>query len=152
MEEIPALLEEASHFTKFSQITDSRIIQRARGMKNQFGEEFFHPDVLAAIVNYNLVFGKKFNELIQEVVREVRRFAAGGPEASPADISNLLRREYRANPDALQDLQVKAGEPAVSEPKAQTTEEKPTVSSEAKPTSVEGLETSLLEMGIDPGR
>ena len=38
MAEIPALLDEVRYFESFSQITDSRIIQRGRELKNQFGE------------------------------------------------------------------------------------------------------------------
>jgi len=63
--EVPALLDEVKFLENFSQVTDSRIIQRARDLKNQFGDEFFNPDVLAAIVNYNLIFGDKFHSLLK---------------------------------------------------------------------------------------
>ena len=52
--EIPSLLDELTSVQRFSQITESRIIQRGRNLKSQFGDEFFHPTVLAAIFNYNL--------------------------------------------------------------------------------------------------
>ncbi len=55
--DVPALLDEIKYFTSFHQITDSRAVERGRSMKNQFGDEFFHPDVLAAMMNYNLLLG-----------------------------------------------------------------------------------------------
>lgn len=101
--EMPALLDEVKFFEHFSQITDSRIIQRARDLKNQFGEEFFHPDVLAAIVNYNLFFGKKFHILMQDTMQRVREFAQTG-EKRPPSTAEIMESDYRMTADALRRL------------------------------------------------
>jgi hypothetical protein len=101
--EMPALLDEVKFFEHFSQITDSRIIQRARDLKNQFGEEFFHPDVLAAIVNYNLFFGRKFHALLQDTVERVREFAQAG-EASPPSTAQIMQSDYRQTGEALRQI------------------------------------------------
>lgn len=101
--EMPALLDEVKFFEHFNQITDSRIIQRARDLKNQFGEEFFHPDVLAAIVNYNLFFGNKFHTLMQDTMRRVHEFAQTG-ENRPPSAAEIMESDYRLTADALRQL------------------------------------------------
>lgn len=103
LSEVSSLLEEIRYFEKFVQITDSRIIQRGRDLKNRFGDEFFHPDVLAATINYNLVFGKKFHALLQETMQKVRVFASQ-IESGPRDEKELLHEDYRSTGDALQHL------------------------------------------------
>jgi hypothetical protein len=102
--EMPALLDEVKFFEAFSQITDSRIIQRARDLKNQFGEEFFHPDVLAAVVNYNLFFGSKFHALMEDTVRQVREFAQANHENRPPSTAQIMDSDYRLTADALRQL------------------------------------------------
>ncbi|MBI4465230.1 MAG: hypothetical protein HY647_11045 [Acidobacteria bacterium] len=104
LNEIPPLLDEINYVGTFSQITDSHVIQRGRDLKDQFGEAFFQPDVLAAIVNYNLLFGKKFNELFQETTRKVHEFAQTQSEAEPLDAQQLLQSDYRSTTDAFQQL------------------------------------------------
>ena len=102
--EIPALLDEVKFFENFSQITDSRIIQRARDLKNQFGNEFFHPDVLAAIVNYNLFFGRKFNTLLQDTMKQVHEFAQTSQENQPPSTQQIMDSDYRMTADALRQI------------------------------------------------
>ncbi len=104
MAEIPALLDEVRYFESFSQITDSRIIQRGRELKNQFGEEFFHPDVLTPIVNYNLLFGKIFHAMLQETMQKVHGLARGQPDSNTPDPDELLRSDYRSTADAFRQL------------------------------------------------
>ena len=102
--EVSSLLEEIKYFEKFSQITDSRIIQRGRELKNRFGEDFFHPDVLIPIINYNLVFGKKFHGLLQETMQKVQESASRQTESGGPDAQELLRTDYRATADAFRHL------------------------------------------------
>ncbi|MBI2820315.1 MAG: hypothetical protein HYX73_10075 [Acidobacteria bacterium] len=101
--EMPALLDEVKFFEHFSQITDSRILQRARDLKNQFGDEFFQPDVLAAVVNYNLFFGNKFHSLMQDTLRQVHEFAQTG-ENRPPTTAQIMDSDYRLTADALRQL------------------------------------------------
>ncbi len=104
MAELPALLDEVRYFESFSQITDSRIIQRGRELKNQFGEEFFHPDVLTPIVNYNLLFGKIFHAMLQETMQKVHDLARSQPDNNTPDAVELLRGDYRSTADAFRQL------------------------------------------------
>lgn len=99
--EVSSLLEEVKYFDKFAQITESRIIARGRELKNRFGEELFHPDVLAATINYNLIFGKKFHLLLKQTMEKVRHFATHA-ESSPG--KDLLHDDYRSTGDAMQHL------------------------------------------------
>ena len=104
MAEIPALLDEVRYFESFSQITDSRIIQRGRDLKNQFGEEFFHPGVLTPIVNYNLLFGKIFHAMLQETMQKVHELTRGQPDSKTPDAAELLRSDYRSTAEAFRQL------------------------------------------------
>ncbi len=67
--EVAVAIEEAGELKDFDQLGSSRLIQRGREMKENLKEEFFHPDALPAIVNYNLVFGRRFDELFAEAAR-----------------------------------------------------------------------------------
>jgi len=101
--DVSSLLEEIRYFDRFSQITDSRIVPRGRELKNRFGDELFHPDVLAAVINYNLVFGKKFHALLHQTMQKVHEFASRLGSGAP-DTSNLLQTDYRSTSDTLRHL------------------------------------------------
>jgi hypothetical protein len=136
--EMPALLDEVKYFSTFSQITDSRIIQRARDLKNQFGEEFFHPDVLTAIVNYNLIFGNKFHGLVQDSIRQVQEFAKSDPNTVAPDAKRLLSTDYRLTGEAFNSI----GNLSRREAAGQSSQED---GGEQKTTA----EQQLKELGVD---
>ena len=139
--EFPSLLDEAGYFGSFSQITESRIIQRARDLKNQFGEDFFHPDVLAAIINYNLLFGKKFHKLLEEVMAKVHEFARAQPERTATDTDELLQRDYRGTTDTFQQLgELERKETATN------------VAATARAGGSGDLQEQLRHLGIDAGK
>lgn len=161
--EIPSFLDEVKYFQRFSQITESRIIQRGRHLKSQFGEEFFHPTVLAAIVNYNLVLGKKMHGLLQETIQTVSRSALATSAGLP-DTQEVLQSEYRTISDFFDQLTelVRKVEMDREQKRAQEQKrerelgEQPRQAqaaaareAEAKPTT---LEEQLIGLGIDPGR
>jgi hypothetical protein len=140
--EVPVLLDEIKYFSSFHQITDSRAVERGRDLKNQFGEEFFHPDVLAAIVNYNLLLGKKFYGLIEEISQKVREFAQAQPARSAPDTDALLQSDYRSTADAFRNL----GELDREDPGPASREGKAAPAS----SSAESLEQHLKRLGVDP--
>lgn len=155
--EIPVLLDELRFFERFSQITESRIIHRGRNLKNQFGEEFFHPTVLAAIVNYNLVLGRKMRALLQETVQAISRSGPGASATLP-NTQEVLQSDYRVSSEVLHQLTAldreaqrvreQRREKRVPEPltPAQAASAR---AAEAKPPT---LEEQLIALGIDPGR
>jgi len=139
--EVPTLLDEIKYFSNFHQITDSRAIERGRDLKNQFGEEFFHPDALAAIVNYNLLLGKKFYGLIQEISQRVQEFARAQTDRSAPDTKALLQSDYRSTADAFRNL----SELDRKEPAPAAREAKGTPAPQA-----DSLEQQLKRLGVDP--
>ena len=142
--DVPALLDEIKYFRSFHQITDSRAVERGRSMKNQFGEDFFHPDILAAIVNYNLLLGKKFYGLIQEVSQKVHEFAKSGQGGTAPDTKELLQGDYRSSANAFRDL----GELGRKEPgPVSPVPASPAAAEPAAPTS---LDSQLRQLGVDP--
>ena len=142
--DVPSLLDEIKYFTSFHQITDSRAVERGRSMKNQFGEEFFHPDVLAAIVNYNLLLGKKFYGLIQEVSEKVHEFAQSGQRGAAPSTKELLQGDYRASANAFRDLgELDRKEPGPASPT-------PPPPLPAEPAAPPSLDLQLRQLGVDP--
>ena len=155
--EIPALLDELRFFVRFSQITESRIIHRGRNLKNQFEEEFFHPTVLAAIVNYNLVLGRKMRGLLHETMQTISQ---SGSEASAAlpNTQDVLQSDYRVISEVLQQLTVLDREAQrEQEQKRERTGPAPLppeqlAAARAAATKPLTLEEQLIALGIDPGR
>jgi hypothetical protein len=93
-------LEEINSFTTLGQLTRSGLVSKGRELKEGFGEERYHPAVLAAVVNYNLVLGRAFRELFDEVAARNKELAA-----------KLATADYRANVQPLRKLAA-AAEPA----------------------------------------
>lgn len=101
LSELAAVLEDITDFRSFQQLTSSGLIARGREIKQEFKEEFFHPQVLSAVVNYNLMFGKKFDRLFGEAATRAREFASG-----------LAEKDYRSTAEDFRKLAA-PGEPPV---------------------------------------
>lgn len=82
--ELTSLLEEITAFNTFEELTRSGVIARGREIKQGFKQDFFHPEVLAAVVSYNLIFSKKFDQLFKSVAEQARDLAG-----------ELSKRDYR---------------------------------------------------------
>ncbi len=67
--------QEVEDVRHFDALVDSSMVQRVRDIKSSFGESFYHPTVLATVANYNVQFGKKFDELFKEATRQIKSFA-----------------------------------------------------------------------------
>lgn len=154
--EFPALLDELAYFQKFSQITDSRILGRGRDLKRQFKEEFFHPAVLAAIVNYNLLLGKKMLDLLQGTVRNILESA---PEAELPDTQEAIQDDYQTISGffhQITELDRKAEQSREKKEKGRApapSEALPAGGVAGEPEkSARSVEEQLLELGIDPSR
>ncbi|OFV95131.1 MAG: hypothetical protein A3F68_10695 [Acidobacteria bacterium RIFCSPLOWO2_12_FULL_54_10] len=157
--ELPSLLDEVKYLERFSQITDTRIIERARELKNDLGEEFFHPDVLTAIVNYNLVFGKKFDQLVHETEDKIKHFLKDQPETTPEKTREQLEEDYRTTNEAFQQLS-KLGKLSAEKQREEEKQQDPFAAQQpgenqepARPAAAPlTMEEELIGMGIDPGR
>lgn len=102
--ELLSLLEDVKYVNNFSQIAESRIIQKGRDLKSRFGEEFFHPDVLTPVVNYNLISGKKVHALLEQTIQHVQEFTHSQPEPEITNTRELLHSDYRANAEGFHHL------------------------------------------------
>ena len=157
LQEIPALLDELRFYERFSQITESRIISQGRYLKARFGEEFFHPKVLAATVNYNLVLGRKMKALLQDTIETASQSEHSGPLGVP-DAEATLQSDYRAVSDVL--LQISKLDKEAQQDKEQKQKQK--LGSQARAREASAPRTAgakplpadkvLIGMGIDPGR
>ncbi len=73
--EFPFIQQEVEDYGRFDQLMDSGVIQRARDIKQRFGESFYHPRVLATIATYNVYFRSRFDQLFWEAAEQIKRFA-----------------------------------------------------------------------------
>ena len=101
LEGFPALLEDAGYFATFTQIPESHVLERGRELKVQMGNDFCHPAVLATVVNYNLVLGKRFEELADRALLQARKTA---PATTIYQLTEALRNDYRFNGPVIQQL------------------------------------------------
>ena len=99
--ELPPLLDDVRYLGTFSQIADSRIPERGRELKAQIREDFCNPVALAAVINYNVVLGNKFDELLERALLKVRETA---PATTIQELSAMLREDYRSTGGAIRQL------------------------------------------------
>jgi hypothetical protein len=84
--EFQFLAEESEYVERFDDLLEAGLIRKAREIKQGLGEAFYHPSALAAIGPYNAAFSRRFTQLAEEAVRELRSFAdehqqqGGNPE------------------------------------------------------------------------
>lgn len=73
--EFPFIRQEVDDLRHFDQLMDSGLIQRVREIKERFGPSFYHPRVLAACAEYNVAFGRRFDELFRAATKRIKTFA-----------------------------------------------------------------------------
>ncbi len=79
--EFDHMLEEVENFRHFEEITESGVIPRARQLKQQLEECFYHPRALAVVAHYNAMFGKRFDAMFKEATTQIKTFAAKTQQA-----------------------------------------------------------------------
>lgn len=99
--ELPPMLDDVRYLGAFSQIADSRILERGRELKAQIREDFCNPVALAAVINYNIVLGNKFEELLDRAILQLRDTA---PANTVHDLQEALQNDYRSNGGAIHQL------------------------------------------------
>ena len=83
------LQEEAKGFRDLQALLDSDIIPRVRGLKQALGKSFYHPGVLATIAPYNVIFGRRFDELFLKAANEIKGFAQALEEQGGNILGNV---------------------------------------------------------------
>src|SRR6185437_3215443 len=74
--ELPFVRQEVEDLRTFDELMDSGVIQRVREIKQRFGNSFYHPRVLSTIAEYNVFFGRRFDELFKETAQHIKQFVA----------------------------------------------------------------------------
>ncbi len=114
LSEVAAAVADVTDMRTFSQLTESGLIQRGRDIKESFQEEFFHPEVLPALVNYNLVFGRRFEALFERAAAQVRGASAGLAEKDYRSTAGDFRKLSSLTKEAGGDVPQEAARPAES--------------------------------------
>ncbi|MBI4460462.1 MAG: hypothetical protein HY648_10450 [Acidobacteria bacterium] len=155
--EIPPLLEEIRYAEKFAKLTEARVVERGRELKNRFGEEFFHPIVLAAIVNYNLLVEKQFQKLFREAAQQAPK--TGELRETVLDPDKVLQTDYRAVTQAFWQVgeseRKRMEEEEAERQKAKDLQEMletAPATMRPEPTADESFEQKLARRGVDARR
>lgn len=72
-DELESLVARVADFTDFDQLVHARMVERARALKINLGEDFYHPRVLPTVIRFNLSFRKHFDQLLQQQLATVRQ-------------------------------------------------------------------------------
>jgi hypothetical protein len=89
LRQFDSLPDEANQFPDLHALLDSGIISRVRELKRSFGASFYHPGVLATIAPYNVVFGRKFDQLFHQAASEIKSFAQALEEQGGSILGNV---------------------------------------------------------------
>ncbi len=87
--EFPFLRQEVEDFRHFDELINSGVIQRVREIKARFAVSFYHPRVLATIAEYNVFFGRRFDELFREAAQQIKQFASDVQEQGASIMSRI---------------------------------------------------------------
>ena len=142
LRDLEKVLAEMSGFTSFQTMNRSGITGRGREIKRQLGEEFYHPRALAAIVNYNLIFGKQFDALLMAATSRMKKFGA-----------MLVKKDYHyAASDFAHLVDDAVPAPAMATAAAVGASPATFASLEGEEIEVEAnlVEQQMREMGLDP--
>lgn len=70
--EMESLVARVADFGDFDQLVQARMVERARALKTNLGEEFYHPHVLPTVLRFNVSFRRHFDRLLNEQLQSVR--------------------------------------------------------------------------------
>lgn len=71
--ELESLIVRIDDFTDFDQLVHARMVERARALKINLGEAFYHPGVLPTVVRFNVAFRRHFEKLFHAQLSAVRQ-------------------------------------------------------------------------------
>ncbi|MFQ5663122.1 MAG: hypothetical protein ACE5HL_04760 [Terriglobia bacterium] len=73
LHELESLVARIDDFTDFNQLVEGRLVERVRGFKSSLGEEFYHPQLLSAVIRFNVNFRRHFETLFHRQLDVVRQ-------------------------------------------------------------------------------
>ncbi len=72
LHEFESLIAMIGDFGDFDHLVQARMVERARALKTNLGEEFYHPRALATVIRFNVAFRRHFETLFHLQLRHVR--------------------------------------------------------------------------------
>ncbi|MGH2670805.1 MAG: hypothetical protein ACRDH5_17120, partial [bacterium] len=72
LHEFESLTAMIGDFGDFDHLVQARMVERARALKTNLGEEFYHPRALATVIRFNVAFRRHFEMLFHQQLRHVR--------------------------------------------------------------------------------
>ena len=83
------LQKQVEQFRDLYSLLDSGTLPMVRQIKQSFDSSFYHPGVLATIAPYNVVFGRKFDELFLAATSEIKSFAEALQQQGGSILGNV---------------------------------------------------------------
>lgn len=72
LHELESLMVLVTEFQDFDQLVAARMVERARALKANLGENFYDPKVLPTIIRFNITFRRHFEQLIRKQIEQVK--------------------------------------------------------------------------------
>jgi len=73
LHELESLIARIEDFTDFDQLVHARMVERARALKINLGEDFYHPRTLPTVIRFNMAFRQHFEALFHTQLSAVRQ-------------------------------------------------------------------------------
>jgi len=83
------LQKQVEGFRDLHSLLESGILPMVRQLKQSLDTSFYHPGVLATIAPYNVVFGRKFNQLFHAATTEIKSFAEALEQQGGSILGNV---------------------------------------------------------------
>ncbi len=83
------LQKQVEEFRDLHSLLESGILPMVRQLKQSLDTSFYHPGVLATIAPYNVVFGRKFDQLFHAATTEIKSFAEALEQQGGSILGNV---------------------------------------------------------------
>ncbi|MGH9513435.1 MAG: hypothetical protein ACRD2U_14995 [Terriglobales bacterium] len=83
------LQKQVEQYRDLYALLDSGTLPMVRQIKQSFDSSFYHPGVLATIAPYNVVFGRRFDELFMAASSEIKEFAEALQQQGGSILGNV---------------------------------------------------------------
>lgn len=108
LHELESLSAGMEEFASLDKLMDARLVERARTLKVNLGDNFFHPAVLSHVIQFNIHFRRQFEKLFEAELRLV----SSATRARIAEAWDMVR----AIEETYEDMALPGQEPVQPEP------------------------------------
>lgn len=102
LHELESLIAGIPDFQDFDQLVGAHMVERARALKMNLGENFYQREILATVVRFNLSFRRHFDQLFRRQIDQVK--------AQTRALLEAARQLFPAIEEAFEVLPVPSGE------------------------------------------